>query len=412
MTGSPEGAAWSELLRALDALGRHITSDDFPGPPIDPDEGFRHVAQQALCWLGWAVGHGDATQPRFQRQNDLVTMWGGPNADNVYRHARVDPGCAYRIRGRMRSCDQFTLAIREGFRHTETPATLTELDARPTSGSVPATTSSCCSEVKDPNPTAYRCPRARSCARSASTTTTGDPKSPRPSPSNTSAATPCDPDRTSPPRPTRHSTSRNARSCSGTATCSTRAPSGRDNTFGDKIDVPRGLQLSQFGFCFYDLDPGDALHVHAEVPDARYWSLQLYTMAWFEPYDIGRVTSRNHTQMHVGDDGRFHLVVAHDDPGVPNWLDTEGRREGLLNFRYFWGSTLPGLEADVVPLAHVRDTLPAGTPVVDGAPRGGGPRPPRPPRLALPHLTPLFRLGVEKHRIGGLSDAKTRASVG
>ena len=56
-------------------------------------------------------------------------MWGGPNADNVYRHARVDPGCTYRIRGRMNSCEEFALAIREGFRHTDTPATLTELTA-------------------------------------------------------------------------------------------------------------------------------------------------------------------------------------------------------------------------------------------------------------------------------------------
>ncbi|HXY94402.1 MAG TPA: DUF1214 domain-containing protein, partial [Acidimicrobiia bacterium] len=137
-----------------------------------------------------------------------------------------------------------------------------------------------------------------------------------------------------------------------------------DNTFGDKIDVPRGLQLSQFGFCFYDLAPDEALHVHADVPDARYWSLQLYGMHWFEPYDIGRVTSRNHTQVHAGDDKRFHLVLAHRDPGVPNWLDTSDRREGLLNFRYFWGTRLPKLEAEVVPLADVRDALPAGTPAV------------------------------------------------
>ena len=64
--------------------------------------------------------------------------------------------------------------------------------------------------------------------------------------------------------------------------------------------MPRGLQLSQFGFCFYDLAPDEALHVHSDVPDTRYWSLQLYRMRWFSPYDISRITSLNHTQMHVG----------------------------------------------------------------------------------------------------------------
>src|SRR5437763_174831 len=115
---------WRAFLNGLGAVGAHIASDAFPGPPIDRDEGFRQLGQQVLCWLGWSLAHGDPTTPIFQRQNDLVTMWGGPNADNVYRHARVDPGCTYRIRGKMRSCEQFALAIRPGFRHTDTPATL------------------------------------------------------------------------------------------------------------------------------------------------------------------------------------------------------------------------------------------------------------------------------------------------
>ena len=54
-------------------------------------QAFTHLAQQLLCWLEWSMGYGDASSPAFQRQNDLVTPWGGPNADNVYRHARVSP---------------------------------------------------------------------------------------------------------------------------------------------------------------------------------------------------------------------------------------------------------------------------------------------------------------------------------
>ena len=65
----------------------------------------------------------------FQRQNDLVTQWGGPNADNAYRHARVDPGCEYRIRGRMHTCEDFVVAIRSGYRHEDAPGTLVELTA-------------------------------------------------------------------------------------------------------------------------------------------------------------------------------------------------------------------------------------------------------------------------------------------
>src|SRR5256885_6350792 len=56
-------------------------------------------------------------RPFFHRQNDLVTQWGGPNGDNVYRHARIDSSHRYRIRGWMHSCEEFLLAIRVGFMH-------------------------------------------------------------------------------------------------------------------------------------------------------------------------------------------------------------------------------------------------------------------------------------------------------
>ena len=79
--------------------------------------------------------------------------------------------------------------------------------------------------------------------------------------------------------------------------------------------------------------------------------------------------TRNHTEMIAGPDGGARLVVAHRDPGVPNWLDTMSRPLALLNFRYFWGSTLPAIETRVVPVSEVRAALSADTPTVDAATR-------------------------------------------
>ena len=56
---------------------------------------------------------------------------------------------------------------------------------------------------------------------------------------------------------------------------------GTDNTFAP-VQVPRGLDAARYVFCFYDLAPDEALIIETEVPDARYWSLQLYTLGWFE----------------------------------------------------------------------------------------------------------------------------------
>ena len=52
-----------------------------------------------------------------------VSQWGGPNADNVYRHARIDPAKRYVVR-RMHSCEEFILALRAGLMHNETWGTL------------------------------------------------------------------------------------------------------------------------------------------------------------------------------------------------------------------------------------------------------------------------------------------------
>ena len=127
--GSIERRAWSDFCSRLDAVGASLLGEPFPSDPGVRSEGFDHLADQVLCWLGWSIGHPDARRPFFMRQNDLVTQWGGPNADNVYRHARIDPALRYRIRGRMHSCEEFILAMRAGFMHQDRWGTLAEHNA-------------------------------------------------------------------------------------------------------------------------------------------------------------------------------------------------------------------------------------------------------------------------------------------
>lgn len=47
-------------------------------------------------------------------------------------------------------------------------------------------------------------------------------------------------------------------------------------------------------------------------------------------------------------------LVSHADPGVPNWIDTEGRPSGTLFFRFFLpeGDMEP-LGTEVVPFAEI-----------------------------------------------------------
>ena len=178
--------AWAEATDRLASLGRRLGDDDYPGVEADRADGVAHVVEQALCWMGWSVFHADPRRPTFQRQNDLITQWGGPNADNVYRHARVEPGRRYRIRGRMHSCEEFILAVRAGFMHLPTWGTLLEVTASELGIGEGDEFDFEVGRGRG-GPAARRAP---SPCRSVSTTSTGGRPSRPPSPSSASTPTP------------------------------------------------------------------------------------------------------------------------------------------------------------------------------------------------------------------------------
>ena len=126
-----------------------------------------------------------------------------------------------------------------------------------------------------------------------------------------------------------------------------------------------GSPSTTYGLSIYELDPDEAVLVEWEPPDSAYWSFQLGDV-WSNALDFANY--RTHVGMRtavIDDDGRLRVVVSHSDPGVPNWLDTRGRREGTVvmrNYRARGESAGPTME--VVPLGEVRERLPAGTPTV------------------------------------------------
>jgi hypothetical protein len=361
---------WRSFLQRLDTIGETITGDRFPSTPADHTEGLRHLALQVVCWLGWSVGHDDPRAPVFHRQNDLITQWGGPNADNVYRHARVHPALRYRITGKMHSCDDFILAIRTDFRHMEGGFTLTELTAHDV-GIGPGDDFEILLGGEGDEPNRVPLPDGAVTVSIREYYFDWQPSEPA-----TFTIECLDVD--APPGP--YTSTRLAAGLDEAATHVYRSltfwneymldarAKQRDNEFGGRHHVPRGLQVAKYAFCFFDLEPDEALIVDSSPPESRYWSWHLYNLAWWEALECAsRITTLNQTQTRVSDDGRLRLVVAHDDPGVPNWLDTEGRREALLTLRWFWPTSdqVPTPSTRVVKVDEVASVLPADTPRVD-----------------------------------------------
>jgi len=119
----------------------------------------------------------------------------------------------------------------------------------------------------------------------------------------------------------------------------------------------------------WDIAEDEALILECDVPRTGFWSVQLGDI-WWQTLDYTyHQTSLNGRQATLEEDGRFRAVLAHHDPGVPNWLDTLGHRCGVLIFRFFRSDRAIHPVARVVPYGEIDDHLPASTPRVDAAAR-------------------------------------------
>jgi len=92
----------------------------------------------------------------------------------------------------------------------------------------------------------------------------------------------------------------------------------------------------------YALAPDEALVMEGRFPACRFANVVLWNR-YLQTYDyMHRQVSLNRTQTELEDDGRYRIVLAARDPGVPNWLDTQGRPSGSV----YWRFILPEGEVD------------------------------------------------------------------
>jgi hypothetical protein len=139
------------------------------------------------------------------------------------------------------------------------------------------------------------------------------------------------------------------------------------NTFmrSSKIDDMGGLPTQAYYDGIHELDESEALIIETELPEhVRYWQAlvaddRFCTLDW-----VNRQSSLNDAQAHIDSDGKFRAVISQRDPGVPNWLDKGDYPWGVIQMRWNRASSYPDPTIKKVPVAQVRDHLPADTPVV------------------------------------------------
>lgn len=93
----------------------------------------------------------------------------------------------------------------------------------------------------------------------------------------------------------------------------------------------------------FDLRASEALVLEGVVVPCDYWGIQLWNPFLGSGDYRWDPVSINTAQAHLGEDGRFRVAIAREDPRVPglDWISTAGERQGTFFIRWLCPKTRP-----------------------------------------------------------------------
>lgn len=372
MTEPESRAAFAELLATLQEVGDRFAGQEWGlTDPTDVAEGLRVI----LHHLGTGIEtqlEDDAAHPIFR---EIVTPWRkalGDNADARYHDAKVHPAGTYRVRGTTAGAVYVSFTVEAGAEDgafpTGTVGVLNDtgfdvgadgsfelvVGGPPRDrGWLPLAADASRITVRHywEQSTPPAVPPAPSLGLSIELVDGEVPAAP-PAPSDASVAA-------SLRRMARYVRSRTLESI---AKPGEGAPPAFVSRIPHEFPAPvrpgaHALAAADAAYSMapYLLGPDDALVMRIRWPECRcanvsLWNRQMQTFDYLR----GQV-SLNRAQSVADADGTVRVVLAHRDPGVPNWLTTEGRAFGLV----FWRFMLPEGDiatpsAEVVPVDSLR----------------------------------------------------------
>jgi len=366
--------AWARLARAITDSDQILRDADVPDTGVALAEGYDYWAQVLTFGLRREYHYAEPNNPLFHRLG-FDSKIGFDNPDNIYEVAKINPAHEYRVTGRRGTAQFLEFSVSVGFPGVvQTPRTIAKLDTTELDvgddGSIELFVGGEPRErnwfALEPDATSFLVRQVFGEWRADDVP--GDFRIERVGGEGESTP-PLTPDVV-------------AERLDRTAEfVETQTRYWVDYTRGlyerialNTFEAP-GLQgkelvhvnAARAFFCWglYELAPADALVVEIEAPpDDTYLGFHLVNY-WLQSLDyVSRPTSRNARQAHVDADGRIRFVLAHSDPGVRNWLDVGGHPRGGALFRAALTPSAPQPVATVVPLAEIRDVLPADTPAM------------------------------------------------
>ncbi len=353
--------AWADFCDGLKQAGAIAFDPALPSAPLDRTAGLRQVARNIALALQFEFENCDPLHPQLLHYFDPIRKQGGDNPDALYLGAPINGHDHYRISGQRGSADYLAITAVEsgGTPFGGAPASMLRGDDL-TVGPDGAFAIDIGPEPCGPNwlrtsPQTYRVTIRQFFGDWANedpmraTIERIGPLSPRPVPG---------------PEDFAQGLARSSEWLGSSVRywaemlARWKREPGSFRTYGEvvtsKVDAtPGGEPIT----AYWMLPPDEALIVRVVPPPARYWSVELGN-AWWESMDYrDRLSSTNHRHAALEPDGELVIVIAHADPGVPNWLDASGHEEGFVTFRWIGTDTSARPTMERVPLDRLDAAL-------------------------------------------------------
>lgn len=113
----------------------------------------------------------------------------------------------------------------------------------------------------------------------------------------------------------------------------------------------------------WELDDSEALLCEVKVPEqCFYWNVQAGDLFWQTLEQTFRQSTLNGATAHTDSDGIIRVVLSHQDPGIPNWVDTGGLNRGDFIWRWLKCSSTPEIKLRKIPFSDLAKQLPKDAP--------------------------------------------------
>jgi len=331
-------ALWDGYLDSLKAAGEQIFRQTSPTDEVTQAEGLRHLSRLVRLGLASAVEFADPDFPVLARYVDEVTKFGCDNPDTIYQRALLNPAREYCITGVRGSIDYLSfITAKPGengrsqqIAHLDTKA----LKLRP-DGTFEIQLS------REPKGENWLAMDAET--RSVSVRQTYlDRRVETPAQLTIRAAG----EPLTPPPLTLDKIRTQLEAARGfTLYCATLFTNWTEGYLAHPNALPPADQEAclraggdpniYFYRSFWRLGPDEALVMRIpRIPECDTWNLQVDNY-WQESMDYRYFKSNVNKHTASGDpDGSVTVVIAHRDPGHPNWLSTAGHECGHFAMRW------------------------------------------------------------------------------